>query len=139
MSIYKATYSRNGFFTNVGEILRPRILAEGYDLISTDEGKDVFLRSPQGPFPEWARTGTTRKLLRKFCLTTSYVRRPAKIEITFHWDMQDYTPFADEQQVFGKWCYQQAKGIFDYLSEWFDAMGSEQEPKDAGSTSHPEG
>lgn len=125
MSIYKATYTRNGFFKNVGEILRPRILAEGYDLRSSDEGKDVFQRSSQGPFPEWARTEATRKLLRKFYLTTSYVRRPAKLEIAFHWDMHDYAPFADEQEVFGKWCYQQAKGIFDYLNEWFDAMEAE--------------
>lgn len=125
MSVYKATYSRNGFFRNIGDILRPRILAEGYDLRSSDEGKDVFARSPQGPFPEWARAGATKKLLRRFCLTTSYVRKPAKIEIAFHWDMDGENPYGDEHNVCAGWCHQQAKDFFDYLNEWFDATEAE--------------
>ena len=101
MVIYTTTWEKAGFFPKLPDVLRPRILAAGYDLQAEDEGKQVYA------YP--AKNAPS--------LRVSYILTPGRTSVTFRWDSR----FSNKRLADG--AYELAKGFFAYLNEWFEAVG----------------
>ena len=102
--VYTTAWKREGSFPMLKDVLRPRILAAGYDLQAEDEGKQVY------GLP-------TRK---STALMVSYILTPSTTEIAFTWYAQGkYWSKSEADSAFGL-----AKRFYAYLGEWLKAAGA---------------
>jgi hypothetical protein len=109
--VYTTTWKREGSFPMLKDVLRPRILAAGYDLQAEDEGKQVYSLPTKN----------------RMALMVSYILTPRATEIELTWYAQGKYWSKEEAD----WAFGLAKRFYAYLAEWLKAAG-ELEASDEG-------
>jgi len=118
MVVYEYTWiKKDEFLQNLRDLLKPVILAEGYDLFAEDAGKQVFARGERSitqkskhyyvtsPPVEEVRSATK--------LTVGYVLTPSETRARFMWE----NPYYYHPQV-----HDEAMRFYEYLEDWYKAV-----------------
>ena len=127
--VYTTTWKKAGFFPDLPKLLKPRILAEGYSLQSEDEGKQVYVKPGHGAKRWFGEPSQTQKS-ESATLTISYILFPQRTEVTFKWESCYHCDTLIRNR-FGNL----AQGFYDYLNEWFEAVGQHKELDDGSANS----
>ena len=121
--IHRDTHILKGFANDVREILKPRILSEGYTLHSHDEGKQVYIRGDLALNPKWFFGGPDwEEFLSSIRLTVAYVLVPDQTTVSFVWESPYEVTVGPK---ISKWVTDQASAFFSYLDEWIVAAGKD--------------
>jgi len=120
--IYSCQWEAEGFLGKLPNLLRPRILAEGYHLHAEDEGKQVYIQSDKAL--QKPRRGhffhriTTEEIMQAMKLTVSYVLTPRKTTVLFTWD-NPYGGIAEKTSWING-LRRRTETLIDYLDDWFN-------------------
>jgi len=131
MAFYEWKWTKKDeFIQNLRDLLKPVILAEGYNLFSEDAGKQVFVRGESSITqktkfffkPEDVRSATR--------LTVAYVLTPSKTCARFTWENPYYIDFGMARRYLDKKAPEEANRFYEYLEDWYKAMERRQENVD---------
>ena len=118
--LHRFRFEMQGFFQRLPDLLRPRVLAEGYYLHAEDEGKQVYIQSEYAlrkkPFWWWRLSFSD--LVASMKLTVGYVLMPEKTTVAFTWENR-LTDRSGRRTR--KWIEDQARLFEDYLRAWHKA------------------
>ena len=122
--LHRLSLEMQGFFQQLPDLLRPRVLAEGYDLHAEDEGKQVYIQSEYAlkrkPFSWWSVSFSD--IVASMKLTVGYVLMPDKTTVAFTWEnvLAGYWgPFTGKRVM--SWVKDEASLFEDYLRAWYKA------------------
>ena len=129
--VYTWQWTGAGFLPGVREILRPILLAHGYNLVSEDDGKQVFIRGKLALRTRGflLRHPSASECLESLKLTVGYVATPVKTRVSFTWESCFEEYFTQRElascQPLKEWMAEHVKPIRESLNEWHAAAQGE--------------
>lgn len=120
--VKRREWTGEGFLERLPDLLRPRILAEGYQFHSEDEGKQVYIRSKYALKRRLRLMPDLDDLIRSMKLTVGYIRTPRKTTVVFTWESL-LSKYKGERTT--DWLREQGHVLTQYLDEWFNEVQGE--------------
>ena len=134
MPFYEWTWTKEDeFLQNLRELVKPVILAEGYDLFSEDAGKQVYVRGEESITRKIKFWGVPNKKLHNATrLVVAYVLTPTRTFARFTWE----NPYCDvdgyqwRKDFLNEVAFGEATRIYEYLQDWYNAVAESNEQAD---------
>ena len=125
MAFYKwAWVKKDAFLQGLGDLLKPAILAEGYDLHAEDVGKQVYVRG-QRAITQKARfhmfNVPVEEVRNAMRLTVGYVLTPTETRVRFQWENPYYAGYWAARQYLDHLALNEARRFQQYLEDWYKA------------------
>jgi len=134
MAFYEWKWTKKDeFLQNLRDLLKPVILAEGYSLLTEDEGKQIFVRGERSitQKAKFFRGVSNEELRDATRLTVAYVLTPSKTLARLIWENPYYLPgYEYEQKLLDRQALEEAKRFYEYLEDWYEAVAQNDEQAD---------
>ena len=126
MGFYQwAWVKKDAFLQRMPDLLKPAILAQGYDLYAEDVGKQVYVRGDRGITQTcksyfWTHAPND-ELRRATKLTVGYVLTPSETRVQFTWENPYYAKRTLYHPFLNSLSSREATGLYEYLEDWYKA------------------
>ena len=131
MAFYEWKWTKKDeFIQNLRDLLKPVILAEGYNLLTEDAGKQIFVRGERSITQKTKFFFGAEDVRSATRLTVAYVLTPSKTCARFTWENPYYIDYFAARRYLDQKAPEEANRYYEYLEDWYKAMVHSEEKAD---------